>query len=564
MGEESSNGIIGWDKYPDPRLKLHRGVWTVFVSIPRSIRHLFGKKGVSTELRRVAGESESEARKNLKRLSYEIYEQMDLAQEGAIKNKDASDKFWEMQAEDFKRDNEAEIDFNAEDAALKFIATFSSILTPRGSSANSLLFKQADRKRFPLFKGFSFTKRFSKESPYEMLSELKTKCDLMANMVKSNPERYTKEEQEVAQDYLQPDVRSYLEDLITDSAKVNLKEVPNFSKPKEEDFWYKPQQSVMEDQIPPSTALEQSTRERRSTNIKMSELRGDYLNWVEKLYRDKSSKNKIRLGFDEFISLMGDLDPKKIDAPMAVGFADSQLEEHTNRSHKTIKDRNWAMGVFTDYCFTKRYMTVKPFFGAKLKKYGTIGGNWLEYQDSDLDRIFKHRWDEQELLLLKIGLATGMRIGEIALLTWERIKNTNEFQYISLLDEGEEKASVKNVGSKRLIPIHPDLKLPQSKNGRIFNYTIDTYGKATTSAGRSVNSILAAIVEDSFRKSFHSFRSTFIIKMQEAEVPEDIRKLITGHGAGDTHHNVYGGVGAQTRFNSIRKLNLPWLKYGSE
>ena len=45
MGEESSNGIIGWDKYPDPRLKLHRGVWTVFVSIPRPIRHLFGKKG---------------------------------------------------------------------------------------------------------------------------------------------------------------------------------------------------------------------------------------------------------------------------------------------------------------------------------------------------------------------------------------------------------------------------------------------------------------------------------------------------------------------------------------
>ena len=73
-------------KYPNPRLKLHRGVWTVFISIPRSIRHLFGKKGVTTEIRRVAGSNEPEA-ENLRKISYDIYKLMDLVQQEGPKKK---------------------------------------------------------------------------------------------------------------------------------------------------------------------------------------------------------------------------------------------------------------------------------------------------------------------------------------------------------------------------------------------------------------------------------------------------------------------------------------------
>ncbi len=550
MGKESNNNITGWDKYPEPRLKLHRGVWTVFISIPRSIRYLFGEKGVSTELRRVAGKSKLEARENVKRISYEIYRQMDRVQEDTIRKEEAFSEFLGTQAEDFKRQNEEEVNFNAEDTALKFVATFSSILTPKGSSVGPIFFERAERKKYSIFGRFSLTKRFSKESPNETLSELKIRCDLMANMVKNNPERYTVEEQKIAQDYLKPNVRSYFEDLITDSISEKSQKVSAFAKSKD---------PVIERVIPSVKVLEQNMRERKPAQIKMSDLRTDYLDWVEKRYREKSSKNKIRLGFDEFILLMGDLDPKKINVTMAVEFAECQLEENKDRSHKTIRDRNWAMGVFSEYCFTQGYMPTKPFFGANLKKYGAIGYNWLEYKDYDLDRIFNHKWSEQEFLLLKIGLATGMRIGEIALLTWDQIKTADEFEYISLIDEGEDKGHLNNTGSKRLIPIHPDLKLPVRKDGRIFNYKIDSYGKSTTSAGRSVNSILASVVEDSFRKSFHSFRSTFINKMKEAEVSQEIRELITGHGEGDTYHNIYGRLGVRSRFKSISKLDLPWL-----
>ena len=119
----------------------------------------------------------------------------------------------------------------------------------------------------------------------------------------------------------------------------------------------------------------------------MSDLRTDYLQWISKKYKDRSSLNKIRLGFDEFIAFMGDLDLKNLNAHMAVAFAECQLEENTNRSHHTIKDRNWAMGVFTDFCFTKGYMDTNHSLVQSLKTTeleAAIGSDtriqiWIKY-----------------------------------------------------------------------------------------------------------------------------------------------------------------------------------------
>ena len=561
MGKKSIDNVISRDGYPNPRLKIHRGVWTVFVSIPRSIRHLFGKKGVTTEMRRVAGMCELEARKSLERVSHDIYRHMDLVQEEALRKKELPKKVLKQQPKSFETQMQKEINFDAEVIALKFVETFSSILAPNGTSSNSILVEKANFQKLSLFKRLFFLKRFKKLTPFEALSDLKDKSDILAHMVKNNPERYTKKEQEIAQSYLQPKVKLFLEGLIADTAKESSMDIPKTPDQIEGD----PPQLAHENGFGieefPAKSFEKNIKKLTSNHKSMSDLRSDYLCWIQKHYKDKSSVNKIRLGFDEFISLMGDLDPKNINPNMAVVFAERQLDEHINRSHQTIKDRNWAMGVFTDFCYTKRYMTTRPFFGAKLKKYGSIGGNWLEYQDSDLDRIFRHSWEKQELLLLKIGLATGMRIGEIALLTWEQIKETSKFQYISLFEEPEEFTLLKNIGSTKFIPIHPDLKFPKMGEGRIFNYPIDAYGRASTSAGRSVNAILSSLVENSFRKSFHSLRTTFIVKMQEAGSPAEIRKLITGRGMVGEGKSLHNGDWAQALFDSVRQLDLPWLKY---
>ena len=134
----------------------------------------------------------------------------------------------------------------------------------------------------------------------------------------------------------------------------------------------------------------------------------------------------------------------------------------------------------------------------------------------------------------------------------ERVKFTNTCSFISLLDEGDEIVTAKNQGSNGRIPIHSDLKLPPKGNGRIFDYSIDGCGKATTAAGRAVNPRLKELIAFD-RKTFHSFRSSFIIKLTKMGTPTNINKMITGHGVGDVNTDVYCGVSVEGRFEWIRE-----------
>ena len=101
------------------------------------------------------------------------------------------------------------LNFGAEDLALRFIETFSSILTPNGNSVKSIDFESANSHRTSLFKRF-FLKKIQQTELDETLSELKNKSEILANIIKNNPKEYTKEEREVAQAYLQPNVKSFL------------------------------------------------------------------------------------------------------------------------------------------------------------------------------------------------------------------------------------------------------------------------------------------------------------------------------------------------------------------
>ena len=65
-----------------------------------------------------------------------------------------------------------------------------------------------------------------------------------------------------------------------------------------------------------------------------------------------------------------------------------------------------------------------------------------------------------------------MRPSEAGNLTWERFNDTEHegISYFTTMDTTEEKVRVKNAGSKRLVPFHPDLQLPERSTGRLFDY----------------------------------------------------------------------------------------------
>ena len=213
-------------------------------------------------------------------------------------------------------------------------------------------------------------------------------------------------------------------------------------------------------------------------------------------------------------------------------------------------------------------MTSKPFKEIDMPQIGKGKKEWRPYSDSDLNKIFDLDWQPQERLLISMALATGCRLGELVLLTWDRIKTEgNHFHYITLLDDPDipVEAVTKNEGSKRVIPLHPSLidLLPTRTTDRVFDYTIDGDGRASTSAGRAINPIISEVIKDK-RKSFHSFRSTFKIKLENSSgITEALSNVITGHTKGDNttgSADTYRGMTAQDRFDAIIKMDLPWLE----
>jgi hypothetical protein len=80
-----------------------------------------------------------------------------------------------------------------------------------------------------------------------------------------------------------------------------------------------------------------------------------------------------------------------------------------------------------------------------------------------------------------------------------------------------------------------------------------------TGAGQAVNPKLDKLVTHP-QKQFHSFRSTFIIKVGGTGVDNDMKRQITGHSGGDIHADVYGGSAVEDRFEWIKKIDLKWLK----
>jgi integrase len=259
--------------------------------------------------------------------------------------------------------------------------------------------------------------------------------------------------------------------------------------------------------------------------------------------------------------LIGDVPLREIDAVTPHTFADEQVKARSKVSNKSIADYHMGVSLMLKFCVRKGYIRRNKFSGVSVNDYGKKTVSWLAYEPSEMLTIFDHEWSTQERLLLCIIATTGMRLSEAGMLTWERFNDTeyDGVRYFTLLDTGEEIVSVKNEGSSRQIPIHPDLKLPAKGTGRLFDYTVDENGLCSSSAGDKINPELNKLVPH-IRKSAHSFRRTLKKMLRDVGVSKEINDEITGHRSGDVAGDVYGGTSIPTRAEAISKLNLSWLK----
>jgi len=570
----SVNERLTWADYPAPRVKKIKNKYSIVVSVPRGIRHLFG----TPEVAKATGTIDRAiAEKKLIPFGNKLYAKLDQKQVeaeqvtddeldgfavqainrlakafkyngGLIPKLDATTDFDELQKLKLRLDAYSEMEVD-EDAPMQRINRAGLILREAESAGVNM----AD-KSTPDWAVWN----------KKILAEIDTKVGLFSN-----------EQRALAELYSSNVVQSYFQDLLTKAAQEQGVREPDFDTPSGQKL-VKVRGKIIPTHLaeylnagnqrsglPPeeAMALERTRRVQSNDALLISDVRTEYVTYVETRHEKVNTQRKWIRAIDRFIELIGDLPLSEIKPLAAYQFAQKQEDAKPTVSNKSVTDYHTGVSLFLKYCVRKGYVEMNSFQGVSVKEYGKPKQGWLDYTPNDLDRIFAYDWDPQERLLLNILLSTGMRATEAGSLTWERFNDTEVagVRYFSLIDTNDEQVEVKNIGSARYIPLHPDLMLPPKGEGRLFNYTIDDNGLCSSSIGHIINPILNQFAPHK-RKLAHSFRGTLKVMLRDAGVSKEINDIYTGHGSGDVSGTAYGGASIETRAEAIAKAKIPWLK----
>jgi integrase len=546
---------LKWTDYPKPNLRLIRGVWTVEVNIPASMRHLFGNGNGMTRNRRKSTQTidKSLAQAKMHELTHQIYSEFDKKQDDHLtRHHVVTDNF-------------------ASDTIIGLATSF-------------------NYKNLPKLKP---------STNYDQLFTLKTACDVYAEMIancatineikvmadvlatSASPEEvlakwketqvsspYSTAQKGLAGRYKTSMIHTYWQDLFIEAAREQ-----GLPEPIIEPFegahvpvvliegTVQPDHPIFRHLTNlPVEPINRPARVVPKGPLMLSDVQEEYFKIIDRDYDKADTKRALKRGVIKFVNLIGDLPIHEVDLTTAYAFIDKQLEQKPDTSHSLIKDTNWTMSKLYSFLMKRGYVKNNPFVGLDLKTYGTKTKSFLPYTSEELFTIFKHNWEPQERLLLSIMITTGMRLNEAGTLTWDRFNDT-EFQgirYFSLLDTNEEMVATKNVGSKRIIPLHPDLVLPPKGTGRLFDYKIYEGHSCAIKAGNAINPTLNELVPHP-RKSAHSFRSSLKILLRDADVSKEVNDYYTGHSSGDAAGKSYGGIGVVKRYEDISKARHPWL-----
>jgi integrase len=287
-----------------------------------------------------------------------------------------------------------------------------------------------------------------------------------------------------------------------------------------------------------------------------------YLEQVERDTQIEAPKRKKVRWAKRFLSVMGDLEITEIKPKHAYDYRDKILAEYPDLANKTLKDYIWGVQALLKYCVQRDYIQSNPFRDLDLKKVGQPPKETYPFEMSEMWAIFAHDWNPQDRLLLSILATTGLRPSEAGNLTWERFNDTEHegIRYFTTLDTADEKVRVKNAGSKRLVPIHPDLQLPEPSTGRLFDYEKNEDGLSATEIGHQILPTLHRIVPHP-NKSIRSFRKTFKRMCRDAGVGEEVHDAITGHAQTKSASRAnYGGMGVPVMVEALSKLDISFVQ----
>ena len=539
--------------YPVARLNHIKGKWYVLVSVPAHLRHLFPNQ---RDLRRSTGtDDESFAKRKQHALAQEIYDLFDQRQrEEKVKHFKVTDAF-------------------AADAIFSLATVFKHRKIPDLKPSTDYHILSMFKQSCDTYADIILNQAVPEELPELAkliggdlsLEEIRERINAL-----NSKSQYSMADKGVAGRYVTEPVHTFWQDLLISAAREQGLPEPTFEAftgPKADLAMIKGQIHIDHPAMrrltnEPVEFISRPARVIPTAALTYSSVMSEYLEQVERDTPLEDTKRKKRRWAKQFLDVMGDLEITDIKPKHAYDYLDKILAENPKRSNKTLKDYIWGVQDLLKYCVQRDYIQSNPFRDLDLKKVGKPSEETYPFEMSELRAIFAHDWNPQDRLLLSVIATTGMRPSEAGNLTWERFNDTEHegVRYFTTLDTADEKVRVKNAGSKRLVPIHPDLQLPEPSTGRLFDYEKNEDGLSATEIGHQILPVLHSIVPHP-NKSIRSFRKTFKRMCRDAGVGEEVHDAITGHrqSAGASRAN-YGGMGVPVMFEAISQLDISFVQ----
>lgn len=231
----------------------------------------------------------------------------------------------------------------------------------------------------------------------------------------------------------------------------------------------------------------------------------------------------------------------------------------------TINNRLRKLTAFFNWCKSNGYMEQNPLAGMKVMA-GAAKDARLSFDRTDLQVLLnldtlrqesrKHPWRFWLPLLARF---TGARLEELCQLHTANIVELQGIPCIRI-DDSHDGQKLKNQSSRRTLPIHPALitiglleyveSIRASGVTRVFPDLEPTRGKYGHAPSKWFSRYKAKMGVSDPRKTFHSFRHTFVDDLREAGVQDSLIKGMVGHEDGSVTFGVYG---SRTPLSAMRE-----------
>lgn len=225
-------------------------------------------------------------------------------------------------------------------------------------------------------------------------------------------------------------------------------------------------------------------------------------------------------------------------------------EDEETLSLKRVNGYLTKMRTIFKYAVHHGYMDLNPAEGLNIKIKARADKQRNPFDPEDLRRIFTHEDFRNDTFkrgfmfwLPVLALFTGGRIEELSQLYLDDVKEIEGLWCLDINDDPGTGKSLKNLNSKRIIPLHPfiveNLNFPgyvealrSQGHERVFPKLRKTQDKFSHYSSRIWNKWKkeeVGIIAVSGDKTFHSFRHTVITQLKHKLVSKNIIQELAGH-----------------------------------